>query len=145
MIASKDRFAEKVAIRPDGCWIWTGATSMLGARKNFPYGNVSYQGKKWQAHRFSYLLYKGAIPKELEIDHLCKVTNCVNPDHLEAVTYTENVRRSSRYHPDGSTCSRGHLMMLGNYKMRPEGFKRCLLCMKEDNARQSARRKSWIK
>lgn len=127
------RFTSKYKQIESGCWIWTGATSMLGRHKNFPYGSFCYRGRMQPAHRVSYKLYKGSIPKGYEIDHLCKVTNCVNPEHLEAVTHTENVRRSKRFNPIGSKCIRGHLMIEGNFKIRKEGFKRCLLCMKEDN------------
>lgn len=124
-----ERFLDKVFIDPAGCWVWIGATTMLGLHKNFPYGN--FAGR--QAHRISWELFKGPIPKGLEMDHLCKVTNCVNPEHLEPVTRLENVRRSSRFLKDGEYCKRGHLVIPGNYKIRKEGFKRCLLCMKEDN------------
>jgi len=122
-------FLRKITKQHNGCWIWIGATTMLGSHRNFPY--VNFAGK--QSHRVAWELFRGAIPRGLEIDHLCKITNCVNPTHLEPVTRLENVRRSSRYHPVGSKCCRGHLMVKGNFKIRKEGFKRCLLCMKEDN------------
>lgn len=44
-------------------------------------------------HRYFYEKFKGPIPDGLEIDHLCRVRNCVNPDHLEAVTRAINVQR----------------------------------------------------
>lgn len=37
----------------------------------------------------------GPIPEGLAIDHLCRQTSCVRPDHLEAVTYAENLHRSN--------------------------------------------------
>jgi DNA gyrase/topoisomerase IV subunit A len=32
----------------------------------------------------------------MDIDHLCKQKDCVNPDHLEPVPHVENLRRGPR-------------------------------------------------
>lgn len=69
------------------CWIWTGAKGADG------YGNVRYRGTVWRAHRAAYTILVGAIESGLELDHLCRVRACVNPDHLEPVTGEENIRR----------------------------------------------------
>lgn len=87
----EERFWEKVFIDPaTKCWLWKGA-------KAWGYGKfgVKSDGKKKavMAHRFSYNLHKGTIPEGLDLDHLCRVRNCVNPDHLEPVIRRENVRR----------------------------------------------------
>lgn len=68
------------------CWIWTGAT-VAG------YGAVKRDRRKVRAHRYVYEAMVAPIPEGLVLDHLCRVTRCVNPDHLEAVTIGENVRR----------------------------------------------------
>lgn len=68
------------------CWLWTG-TLYAG----YGYIGVNYKGIR--AHRYNYELLVGPIPEDLQIDHLCKVKNCVNPAHLEPVTLQENVRR----------------------------------------------------
>lgn len=47
------------------------------------------------AHILYYRKYKGDIPEGCEIDHLCRNTSCVNPDHLEAVSHAINIQRSS--------------------------------------------------
>lgn len=72
-----------------GCWVWQGATAT-------GYGMVfSMNRGREQAHRLYYQRYKGPIPEGMELDHLCRNHACVNPDHLEPVTRTENVRRGS--------------------------------------------------
>jgi hypothetical protein len=41
----------------------------------------------------AYEYANGPIPEGLQIDHLCRVKCCINPDHLEAVTPSVNVLR----------------------------------------------------
>lgn len=65
------------------CWLW-GRSTRDG------YGRAALAGRTYQAHRISYEAFVGPIPDGLEIDHLCCVTNCVNPEHLEAVSREEN-------------------------------------------------------
>lgn len=49
----------------------------------------------------------GAIPDDSELDHLCKVPACVRPDHLEAVTHAENMRRGDSWSGrNGRACSK---------------------------------------
>ena len=84
--------------KTDTCWMWTGPR---GGGKRAQYGYMS-RGRNAGigAHRFSYELHVGPIPPGLSIDHLCWVTLCVNPDHLEPVTLSENTRRQlTRGHP----------------------------------------------
>lgn len=80
-------FWEKVQKQDGGCWLWTAATNRDG------YGEFAHVGKHWGAHRFSFLLANGDLPDGVEIDHLCRVRNCVNPAHLQAVNHKLNVHR----------------------------------------------------
>lgn len=68
----------------DTCWLWTGPLNHSG------YGTASGQG----AHRVVFQRLVGTVASGLELDHLCRVRNCVRPDHLEPVTRSENVRRA---------------------------------------------------
>ena len=79
--------AERVEIDADGCWNWKLATNAQG------YGYCFRKGWRGYAHRFAYTELVGPIPKGLQLDHLCRNPGCVNPDHLEAVTGLENMRR----------------------------------------------------
>jgi hypothetical protein len=84
-----DRFWPKVEITPDH-WFWRASKDQLG------YGRFRGSGRKGgelKAHRVAYELVKGSIPDGLELDHLCRIPACVNPEHLEPVTHAENLRR----------------------------------------------------
>lgn len=69
------------------CWLWTGETNGEG------YGRLHFQGKRTGAHRIVYELLVGPITDGLQIDHLCRIRNCVNPDHLEPVEFKVNQER----------------------------------------------------
>lgn len=69
----------------NGCWIFRG---YINTRNGY-----GYIGRK-PAHRVYYEKHVGAIPAGLEIDHKCRNRACVNPDHLEPVTHSENALRS---------------------------------------------------
>ena len=73
-----------------GCWIWLGFLNRFGYAKSI---NSSFP-KEYFGHRLSWFYHKGKIPNGYEIDHLCSVRCCVNPNHLEVVTRIENIRRS---------------------------------------------------
>lgn len=89
-ITPEDRFWPRVQ-KTDTCWIWTGSSATgYGVFK----GNNKRQGP---AHRFAYELLVGPIPEGLQLDHLCRVTLCVNPQHLEPVTPGENCRRAHAF------------------------------------------------
>ena len=99
--------AKYVPVTESGCWIWLGQCTVGG------YGVLRYCQQSQFAHRFSYEQKHGSIPDGLTIDHLCRVTQCCNPDHLEAVTLRENILRGtspSANHARKTHCIRGHLL-----------------------------------
>ena len=124
-----DRFWAKVSPEPNtGCWLWSGCDNGEG------YGTVYSGGKNHKAHRVSYELHNGKIPDGLQIDHLCRVRCCVNPDHLEAVTQKTNVQRGEavkkcREHFAAIThCPQGHPYSGDNLRITTSGSRLCREC-----------------
>ena len=98
-MTAAERFWAKVD-RSGECWLWTAATAN-------GYGRFRWRGRASFAHRVVYELEVGPIPEGLQIDHLCRTRNCVNPSHLELVTQAENIRRGAPYKRK-THCHRGH-------------------------------------
>lgn len=69
------------------CRIWLLSLTDTG------YGWDHIDGVKMPSHRAAWLRERGPVPEGLELDHLCRIRACVNVDHLEPVTHTENMRR----------------------------------------------------
>lgn len=119
------RIAKKIRLEKNrGCWLWCGATDRLG------YGVMRIAGKLKKAHRISYEIHRGDIPPGLCLDHLCRVRNCVNPEHLEPVTPGENTRRGDAWKYNGlkTHCKHGHEFNDKNTYFRPTGGRTCRVC-----------------
>lgn len=108
-----------------GCWLWGGFTEPKG------YGRFQVGGAARLAHRISYELHVGPIPDGLVLDHLCRVRNCVNPEHLEPVTSRENTLRGETPAAANVTkthCLRGHEFTAENTRATLKGGRSCRAC-----------------
>lgn len=124
-VASQERFWSKVNKIEGGCWEW------LGNKNDKGYGFFTYERKTRPAHRVAYEWAKGVIPKGLELDHLCRNTSCVNPDHLEPVSHHENVIRgigACALNSRKTHCKRGHPFKESNIYHRSDGYRECKQC-----------------
>lgn len=128
------RWLKWVVEESPGCWLWQ--KPLDGG-----YGRIWVNGRHHLAHRYVYELLVGPIPDGLHLDHLCRVTNCVNPDHLEPVTCAENIRRGTcpqqRRHK-APVCAAGHEFTPEN-TYRYKNRRKCRICHR-DYATQRRRR-----
>jgi len=124
------RVFQKIRITEAGCWEWQGAKMGNG------YGKVNINRKTPPVHRVVYEMFNGPVPKHLDMDHLCRNRGCANPEHLEPVTRSENLRRGlggTRSH-----CPRGHALVGENVGSR----RNCLTCKR---ARRAEKRGGNVK
>lgn len=129
------RFMAKVMILPSGHWMWTGATASEGR-----YGSSAYRGTTRPAHVVAWILFRGEDPSGLDVDHLCRTTLCVNPEHLQPKSHQANVlagdsitaRQARQTH-----CKRGHLFDEINTRITSTGGRYCRAC---DRARYAEKR-----
>lgn len=78
---SLDHLARRIAngldTANDGeCWEWTRAKNQDG------YGTITYAGKTWLVHRWSFQLATGIDTGGSQVLHRCDNPPCINPDHL---------------------------------------------------------------
>lgn len=144
MTPLEERFWDKV--EPTGfCWYWT-ASSDRG------YGRFNVGGKAAYAHRVAYEFLVGPIPEGAVLDHLCRNTLCVNPDHLDVTDHRENAlrsplvtRRGPRPNRRISVCRKGlHPMTDANRMRNGEDQTVCAPCrqtyMRDYDARRRPRK-----
>jgi hypothetical protein len=115
--------------QPGGCWLWKGHIDNY--RHNRGYGRYGGPGQRRQAHRLIYELLRGPVPKHLDLDHLCRIRHCVNPDHLEIVTRRTNLLRGkglAAVNARKTQCPKGHL-----YDAKNSSGRFCSTCQRERN------------
>lgn len=107
VLKAEERFFEKVEIMRTSvreglseCWEWIGARNHSNnpSAKNFAYGYITIGGRRShggaveRAHRVSWVMHFGLIPKGMNVLHKCDNVRCVRPDHLFLGTLCDNAR-----------------------------------------------------
>jgi hypothetical protein len=138
---------ERVWVRVDfqgDCWEWTGGTSTSGTNAR-RYGKVWRDQKNVGAHVAVFELLVGPVPSGYHLDHRCRNTLCVNPDHLEAVTVAVNAKRGIAGRSPKSHLNRTDVFPCGHAKtteyayFRPNGIAgHCRPCRNAKRRRQRA-------
>ncbi len=123
---------ERVTVQTTGrqCWRWNLFIDQHGYAKCAPRFGSTF------AHRATYELWRGEIPPGLQIDHLCRVRDCVNPWHLEIVTCRENHERG-KGNMTKTHCPAGHEYSDDNTHRDENGHRHCRIC--DRNRKQSRR------
>ena len=98
------------------------------------YGKLRVGRKTVYLHRRAYEIWFGPIPKGMQIDHLCRNRACCNPNHLEVVWPSTNIRRGigwgGQLRKPATHCKRGHPWITGNLYFRKDrpGRAECAIC-----------------
>ena len=131
----EERFYSKVdRDGPGGCWRWIGGTFPANSAR---YGSFNFRKKTITAHRMSFILSKGEIPVGLHVDHICRNTLCVNPDHLRAISPKENVLIGvgvTAVNHRKTKCGRGHSLSAENLILNRRGHRECRQCKRVTDA-----------
>lgn len=131
-----ERFWPRVDKQPDGCWLWTASIDGHG------YGQFRANGTTVKAYRWAYEDIIGPVPDGLELDHLCRVRLCVNPDHLEPVTHKVNMERAAA---TITHCPQGHARNDANTRVKANGFRDCRVCHNARETKRTARKRRSLR
>ncbi len=136
-IVNQELFWAKVE-KTTTCWLW------LASKKENGYGMVgvcrSTNGKRsakmFYAHRLAYEFIIGRIPEGKILHHLCGNRGCVNPSHLQPVSYAEHPGAGPDIERKKTHCPKGHSLSGDNLSPwhLKQGGRVCLTCIKLRNA-----------
>lgn len=112
------------------------------------YGQEFYNGKNTKAHRAEWMRVNGSIPEGFVLDHIChneaakagecaggwtcKHRACVNLEHLQLVSQSENVLSGMHSIDVKESCPKGHSYKdERNIMIRKSGKRECAECNRQ--------------
>ena len=110
----------KRAKQENGCWLWPSKL-----KNGYGFISARHVAKTRLVHRIAYIVFVGPIKAGYEIDHLCRVRNCINPKHLEAVSRKINRDRQTNAMV---ACRNGHPYTEESTYWRSDGGRNCRVC-----------------
>jgi hypothetical protein len=142
MKSAQERLAGTFDVSETGCWLWNRCADRTG------YGLIRWRGRQYRAHRLAYFAFEGEIPAGYHVHHICHVSRCINPDHLEALKQADHMRCVDHisYHNASKThCKWGHEFTSENTLTPKDGRRRCRLCIRMfDHARYRRNRRKIL-
>lgn len=134
----KQRIRDRISIDNEtGCWLWTGPLQPNG------YAMMGIGRARRYVHRLAYSEWVGPIPAGLDMDHLCRVRKCCNPEHLQPVSRAENIRRGegpailAKINGAKTMCTNGHEFTEENTILRRGGGRKCRACSRSQAIRRA--------
>lgn len=104
-----------------GCWPWTGRRNKVrpgpGGEVRPGYGLITIGNNEWLAHRFSYGYFVGGHRPGLTLDHVCRNSLCVRPDHLMPMTQRRNSELEHHRAADNTESVLHDLRMIPNMQL----------------------------
>lgn len=125
-----ERFESKLRQSDTGCWEWTAGKTRGG------YGKFKVEGQTLVAHRWYFQQVRHPVPRDLQLDHLCRNPACCNPDHLEPVTCRVNLLRGRTFQAENAAkthCPLGHPLD-GDNLLLSGGSRSCRTCKRAQTA-----------
>ncbi len=110
------------------CWKLSKKASSSGG-----YVQIDIDGIRKMAHRVIYEHLIDSISRGKQLDHLCRNTWCVHPNHVEPVTNKINSQRGANcfngQHQRARTkCPAGHPLRGSNIIRNSRGWRKCRIC-----------------
>lgn len=118
---SLEKTLKKYSYDVGTCRLWMRSTNLRG------YGELGYKGYSTSVHIHAYKLWRGEVPKDMTVNHLCRHKACINPDHLEVTSRIQNKIKGAKRN---LICLNGHRLLQNSIicYFKKTGQRECKKC-----------------